>query len=303
MRTMVLHPGWAEAGAAPVARRRAFLASTLLVLMAAAGCGGGAGSGAAVSAMTAQPVGYGRTVIWTVSGLNLDTGLSLSISTGSCDGVAELGSGSSTQRLFSCRVSGLGRLVGEVHDSGGKRLSSLAVDIPVPVVRLTLAQGTVDLQLDPVAAPITVNNFLDYVGIGFYDNTLMHRVIAGFVVQGGGYTPGAAAGLLPTPKSAGRPPIALESNRGLSNVRGSLAMARTATSASATSQFYVNVVDNLFLDYQSEQQPGYAVFGRVIAGLDVVDAIAAVPTQTVPALGLSDVPVSNVVVQSARQIR
>jgi cyclophilin family peptidyl-prolyl cis-trans isomerase len=138
------------------------------------------------------------------------------------------------------------------------------------------------------------------VDSGFYNNTIFHRVIADFVIQGGGYTPGTPNPVVRTPT---QPPIVLESNNGLNNVRGSLAMARTSDPNSATSQFYINVVDNPSLDYKSEQEPGYAVFGTVTAGMEVVDAISVVPTRAVPSMGLMDLPVTNVIVTTARQVR
>jgi cyclophilin family peptidyl-prolyl cis-trans isomerase len=140
---------------------------------------------------------------------------------------------------------------------------------------------------------VTVNNFLSYVGSGFYQSTLFHRVIAGFVVQGGGYTAGLA-------KQTGQAaPIVLESNKGLLNTRGTVAMARTNVPDSATSEFFVNLVDNPALDYQSAVSPGYAVFGTVIKGMDVVDAIAATPTTTINAT--TDVPITDVSITLAIQ--
>ena len=253
-----------------------------------------------VSNMAATPSAYGRTSVWTVSGLHLDRGIALRIVDGTCDNLSEVSGGTDVQRQFTCRPSSMGVLEGEVTELGGRRLSSLRVIIPVPVVQLSTSQGSVSLELDPVKAPVTVNNFLDYVNGNFYNNTIFHRVIAEFVIQGGGFAPGTPN---PVPKTPTQGPIVLESNNGLSNLRGTLAMARTSEPNSATSQFYVNVVDNPSLDYKSEQEPGYAVFGKVTAGLDVVDAISVVPTRAVPSLGLTHLPVSNVVVTTARQVR
>jgi len=174
------------------------------------------------------------------------------------------------------------------------------VTLQALVLLLLLLQGTIEHKPESEWTLITVQNFLNYVNSSFYNNTIFHRVIKDFVIQGGGFSPGNPD---PVAKTPTQPAIALESNNGLSNLRGTLAMARTSAPDSATSQFYINVVDNLSLDYQSEQEPGYAVFGRVIAGLDVVDAISVVPTQSVPSLGLDNVPVTNVIVTSARQIR
>jgi cyclophilin family peptidyl-prolyl cis-trans isomerase len=284
------------AGRRARASRPAVLVPALAAALLVASCGGGSG-GPSVTSMAASPVAYGRTALWNVTGLDLLGDVTLSIRRGQCDNVTEIGQPSATQRQFTCRIASLGALEAQV-DGGGK-LASLSVDVPVPTVRLTLAQGTIDVELDPVAAPVTVNNFLDYVNAGFYDATLFHRVISGFVIQGGGYTAGATE---PVPKPPTRAAIALESNRGRSNLRGTIAMARSSAPDSATSQYYFNMVDNLALDYVSDAQPGYAVFGQAVAGLDVVDAIAAVPTHSVPS-GLTDVPVTNVVVTSARQIR
>ena len=254
----------------------------------------------AVNGMVAAPTAYGRAGLWSISGLNLDKGISFVITSGSCDNVAEVSGGTAYQRQFICSPSSLGELVGQVNDASGSRLASLRVIIPVPVVQLSLSQGTIELELDPVSAPVTVKNFLYYVNSGFYNNTIFHRVIKDFVIQGGGFAPGNPA---PIAKAPTQPAIALESNNGLSNMRGTLAMARTSEPNSATSQFYINVVDNPSLDYKSDAEPGYAVFGKVTAGLDVVDAISVVPTGSVPSLGLTDVPVTNVVVTTARQIR
>jgi cyclophilin family peptidyl-prolyl cis-trans isomerase len=261
---------------------------------------GGDGSQPSVNGMAVVPAAYGRTAVWTIGGLNLDSGIVFTITSGSCDDLAELPGGTATQRQFACRPSSLGELVGQVGSTAGHWLASLSVTIAEPVVRLTLAQGTVDLLLHPAYAPVSVQNFLAYVNAGFYDNTIFHRVIENFVVQGGGYAPGTPN---PTPKPPTREPIALESANGLSNVRGTLAMARTAEPDSATSQFYFNVVDNPELDYQTELDPGYAVFGTVTAGMDVIDTISTVPTRAVPAMGLFNLPVDNVVVTTARQIR
>jgi peptidyl-prolyl cis-trans isomerase A (cyclophilin A) len=142
-------------------------------------------------------------------------------------------------------------------------------------VCLLTSQGELVVELEETLAPLTVANFLGYVGEGFYDATLFHRVVAGFVVQGGGFD---TSGLQKAPT---RPAVALESANGLKNLRGTLAMARlSGLPDSATSQFFVNLVDNPALDYQASAPTAesYAVFGRVISGLETVDRIAALPT-------------------------
>ncbi|MEY2729151.1 MAG: peptidyl-prolyl cis-trans isomerase [Betaproteobacteria bacterium] len=139
-------------------------------------------------------------------------------------------------------------------------------------VRLSTTLGDIELELHPDKAPATVANFLAYVKARHFDGLIFHRVIANFMVQTGGYT----ADLKQRPT---RPPIPLESDNGLTNTRGSVAMARTADPRSATSQFYINVVDNPFLDKPNARDgQGYAVFATVTAGMDVVDQIRAVPT-------------------------
>jgi peptidyl-prolyl cis-trans isomerase A (cyclophilin A) len=165
--------------------------------------------------------------------------------------------------------------------------------VPKPQVTMFTSKGTVVLELDPTTAPISSNNFLSYVSKGFYTSTLFHRVIAGFMVQGGGYTKGLVK------KTGQAAAIELESNKGLSNLRGTLAMARTNDFNSATSEFFINVVDNTFLDYKNIANPGYAVFGKVVQGMDVVDAIVAEPTGVFN--GTNDVPLTDVVISLALQ--
>jgi cyclophilin family peptidyl-prolyl cis-trans isomerase len=163
------------------------------------------------------------------------------------------------------------------------------VEIPTtPVATFNTSMGVIVVELDDANAPISVANFRQYVEDGFYDNTLFHRVVKDFVIQGGEFGVGYAIKQVSDP-------IANESDNGLKNVRGTIGMAREAASDSATSQFYFNVVDNPDLDAVGGL-PGYAVFGHVTEGLDVVDAIAAVPTEE--KLGLKDVPVEDVIVES-----
>lgn len=163
-----------------------------------------------------------------------------------------------------------------------------------PRVRLTTTLGDITLELYPDKAPRSVENFIEYVKDGFYDGTVFHRVIEGFMIQGGGFTRDL------TQKQT-RAPIPIESKNGLSNLRGTLAMARTADPDSASSQFFINVVDNPRLDYASDASPGYAVFGKVIDGMDTVDKIRAVETGAQgPFRG--DVPVTPVVIEKAELV-
>lgn len=160
-------------------------------------------------------------------------------------------------------------------------------------VRITTSMGDIELGLDRNHAPITVDNFLKYVNDGFYKSTVFHRVIKDFVIQGGGVTRTADGLKEKTPTYAA---ITLESQNGLSNVRGTLAMARTSVPNSATSQFYINTVDNTSLNYANPANPGYAVFGQVTAGLDIVDKIRAVNTNA------GDVPLVDVTITDAKVI-
>lgn len=157
-----------------------------------------------------------------------------------------------------------------------------------PHVLLTTSLGEIELELDDAKAPVTVANFLGYVDAGYYNGTVFHRVIPNFMIQGGGF----AAGM---EQKSTRPPIRNEATNGLENLRGTLAMARTNDIHSATAQFFINLVDNDFLNH-SPGNYGYAVFGRVTSGMEVIDAIAAVPTTR--RRGHGDVPVDEVVVLS-----
>ena len=138
------------------------------------------------------------------------------------------------------------------------------------------SKGTITLELDAEKAPATVANFAEYAKGGFYDGTIFHRVIDGFMIQGGGFTRDMN-------QKETREPIAIESMNGLRNLRGTIAMARTMDPNSATSQFFINLVDNAFLDFTAPtvRGYGYAVFGRVLDGMEVVDAIAKVRTGSV----------------------
>lgn len=152
----------------------------------------------------------------------------------------------------------------------GMSLAATAAGGERPRVKLETTQGDIVIELFQQRAPKTVKNFLDYVDDGFYDGTLFHRVIPGFMIQGGGFTADYQ-------RKATRAPIANESDNGLENRRGTIAMARTSDPHSATSQFFINVADNDNLDYHDGNW-GYAVFGRVVEGMSVVDAIVSVPT-------------------------
>ena len=157
------------------------------------------------------------------------------------------------------------------------------------IVVLVTSMGNIEILLATKEAPVTTENFLRYVEEDFFDGTIFHRVILDFMIQGGGFTPDG------TQKTSGDP-IVLESDNGLKNKRGTIAMARTSDPNSATSQFFINLVDNAFLD-KSSGSDGYAVFGEVVEGLDVVDAIGGV--KTIPEGRLKDWPEEDVVILGA----
>lgn len=254
-----------------------------------AGCGG-TGFPPQVTAVKAQTLQYGRNATIYLGGIDLRTSLVADLGSGCTN--PKFASNSTTEVLvLNCMVTTGGALPLTLKDANGQLIYSTTLTVPNPQVMLLTSEGNITLELDPVAAPITVNNFLSYVNSGFYKDTLFHRVIEGFVVQGGGYTTGMIK------KEGQSDPIVLESNKGLSNLRGTLAMARTNDPNSATSEFFVNLVDNKFLDYQSSASPGYAVFGKVVQGMTVVDAIATQPTSTVN--GFADVPLTDVTITMA----
>ena len=155
-----------------------------------------------------------------------------------------------------------------------------------PVVNIETNKGLIVVELFPKEAPVTVKNFLRYVEDGFYQGTVFHRVIPKFMIQGGGFT---VDGI----QKKTFDPIILESNNGLKNTRGTIAMARTSDPDSATSQFFINLVDNDFLDFGARDK-GYAVFGKVIEGMDVVDSIASTPTGSSP---MPDWPLEDIVIK------
>ncbi len=167
--------------------------------------------------------------------------------------------------------------------------------VPEPVrVRIETSLGAIVIALDVARAPLTSASFLRYVDEGFYEDTIIHRVVAGFVVQGGGYGPDG------TPRPV-RAPVPNESGNGLTNLRGTVAMARTGDPHSATSQFYVNLADNAALDPQPSRW-GYAVFGRVVEGMEVLERIGTVATRVHPALG-PDFPEQPIRILRAERVR
>jgi len=262
---------------------RLFLAAGVVALTA---CGGGGGT-----EVKHGDIVFGRLASFTVTGPNLDKGITFSAP--GCAGIAELADSTATQKVYTCSPNRVGDLTVTVA-GGGTVLRTITVVVPQPQMTISTSIGGVNqadivVELYPANAPLAVSNVLTYVNAGFYSNLIFHRVVPNFVVQGGGFS--ADMTLATT-----RAPIKLEVPNGLSNLRGTVAMARTAVANSATSQFFVNTVDNLTLDTLGG---GYAVFGKVISGMETVDAISAVPTRTLN--GVADVPAVTVLISALTQ--
>ena len=297
----------------------AALASALALLSA---CGGGSPESTvpivdSISTATAGSAGvgaYGKKLLITVNGSALDRGITV-LAPG-CDGVTLLtaapSQSSASTAYYDCTVSSDGTLSAFVlRDSSGISLGQASYSVPSPQVTLTIGNGTTTLgnivmTLTAARTPITVKNFLAYVQAGFYDGLAFHRHSPNFVLQGGGYAapldPSQPVPELKTTNAA----IALEDSAGLSNLNLTVAMARTNDPNSATSQFFINLADNTFLDRALlTGGRGYAVFANVTAGSDVLTAMRAAPCVTYAALLPSGdcLPRPNLVISSARQTR
>lgn len=234
-------------------------------------CGGGGSPQArvaSVSAITADSdLAYDVLATFTVTGTDLDT-TELTASATNCAQAAVSAGGTPTTVKVTCTPSGDGEVALSVSASDATVLKTTNFTVPKPQVLMTTSLGSLLIELEPAKAPVTVKNFLAYVQDGFYVNTVFHRIISTFMAQGGGYTFSTNYAA----KSPTRAAIALEktSVTGLSNTAGTIAMARTAVPDSATSQFFVNLVDNLFLNAQQSQDGnGYAVFGAVVTTPEV----------------------------------
>jgi cyclophilin family peptidyl-prolyl cis-trans isomerase len=271
-----------------------FLAATAALLLTTllTACGGSTGFPPVITAVKPQSLSYGRTATIYLGGKDLRSSLVVE-SGGGCTSPS-FGSSSSTDTLvLNCLVTVVGDLLLTIKSATGEVIYTTTLSVPKPEVSIITNKGSFTLELDLATAPISVKNFLSYVRGGYYSNTLFHRVIPGFVAQAGGYTTGLVR------KPGQLDPIELESNKGLSNARATVAMARTNVFNSASSEFYVNLVDNTFLDYKNAASPGYAVFGSVVQGMDVVDAIAAEPTGVFN--GSTDVPLVDITITMALQ--
>jgi peptidyl-prolyl cis-trans isomerase A (cyclophilin A) len=266
-----------------------------LCVMLLAGCGGsGSEPSVAVSDIQVNQLKYGQLSQFTLTGNFSDN--EINVSTKNCKGLALVAGGTPTSKSVTCTIgaAGTGVVSLEAKLADGTVLKSVSFDVPNPQVSLVTNLGSMVVELNPTATPLSTDNFLQYANSKFYDNTIIHRIVTTgiFVAQGGWLTPTPA--VQPGQKAA----IALEVNKGLSNLKGTIAMARSADLNSATSQYYFNLADNVALDTSNG---GYAVFGKVVSGSEVLEAMANVKTTT--AFGLADFPASNVVVLSATQTK
>ena len=247
-----------------------------------------------VTAIQSDRLMYSKTTTFTLTGQSLDKDFSVAIK--GCKGLALVSGGSATAQSVTCTVNavGTGAVAVEAKLANGTVLQSKPFDVLAPQVTLTTNLGTMIVELNPTAAPKSVDNFLQYVADKFYDNTIFHRIYAvGISVIQGGWL-----NATPAVQPGQRATIPLEVGKGLSNVRGTIAMARQNASDTATSQFFFNVIDNTQLDTANG---GYAVFGKLVSGLETLDTIFKVPTST--QYGIPDFPTTNVIVLSASQTK
>lgn len=268
------------------------LLSTVLALLLSA-CGGGTGFPPTITGVKPQSLMYGKTATIYLGGKDLRSSLVVDTQ-GGCINTSFASNSTTDTLVLNCTVKVAGDMPLIVKTDTGTVVYNGTLTIPKPQVGIVTSMGNIVVELDPTAAPITVNNFLSYANSGYYRNTLFHRVMSEFVIQGGGFTTGMVK------KDGQGAPIVSESKNGLSNVRGSIAMARMDDKDSATSEFFINHVDNLFLDY-SATSAGYTVFGKVVQGMDVVDTIAGKATGNFN--GYANVPLEDITITAALQLK
>jgi len=282
----------------------ATLTTTVVLASVLAACGGGGNSEgggtptATIASMSVDAHKYYSTATITINGTGLDN--TLAVTSQACTGMTLASSSTSTTATYTCKVDGA--LSGTVvAKSNGTTIGSKSFTVPAPVVNMILSNqlavnGTVSITLAPDKAPKTVDNFLNYVNAGFYNGTIFHRIVPGFVAQGGGYASPVTNLSTATLKTGLLAPIGYE-NSGLSNVSGTIAMASDGA-GNETSQFYFNTNDNTQLDGR------YAVFGTITGGSSVVQAMLAAPANctvsgTGPVTETDCLPNPNVVITSA----
>jgi cyclophilin family peptidyl-prolyl cis-trans isomerase len=266
---------------------------------------------ATVTSAVAGTPSYGQTLTVTVNGVGLDKGIGGTSS--GCKNVVLSTTAptisTATTAYLQCAVSGVGAQALIIRNADGAAIGSAPFTVPLPQVTLAMSNsagvnGNLVITLEPGKAPITVDNFLAYVKSGFYVGTIIHRNSPGFVLQGGGFAgPLAISNTAPTLKTT-RAPIVLEDDKGLLNLKNTLSMARTNAPDSGTSQFFINLVDNAFLDRTATRR-GYAVFGTITTGADLVPTMAAAPCVPWTAVAGEGecFPVPNITITSATQTR
>lgn len=277
-------------------KKSGLFATLVLLALSLAGCGGGNSGDAAVTTLAATNTRFSRPATITINGRNLRQGIAVEM-VGGCENLTVVVNGSDDTQQYTCDVLAVGQHVARVTTTGGAFLAQLTFDVPQPQVSLTTGKGAFSLELDASKAPVTARNFLNYVASGFYRGVLIHAAIPNRGIITGGYTSGLAV------KAATQSAIKLESDNGLKHVRGAVGMYREAAFDSATSQWFINTADNPDLDYVDAEHPGYAVFGKVISGLEVADTISAVETRVDTARGLTSVPTVEILITAATQIR
>jgi peptidyl-prolyl cis-trans isomerase A (cyclophilin A) len=281
--------------ATPVLRCFGLLAAALTLTLTA--CGGGGGDKSAVTNMSAGNARYGNTATITISGRNLlQAAVTIEVD-GPCVSPTRSGAGSDDTQQFTCGINGVGPLTVRALDADGGTLARLSLEVPLPQVTVTTSQGSFVLELDPVSAPLAVQNFLGYLNAGFYRTTIIHRALADNLIQGGAYATGTVF-KAPTAEA-----VNLTPNNGLKNLRGSIAAVTDLLPNSMRAQWFINLRDNPANDYVDANNPGNVVFGKVISGLDTIDKIGALPTRPDLAAQLTHVPVPEVVITATTQTR
>ena len=294
-----------RSNATAIARTIAAPALSAVLLATLSACGGGGGGGSPTANVTSMSVSasmYAGTATVSINGSGLDNTLALSSSV--CTGFALQSGSTATSATYKCTVSG-GLTGAVVAKSNGTQVGSASFTVPAPVVKMTLnntlaVNGDIIITLAPDKAPKTVDNFLHYVNTGFYNQTIFHRVVSNFIMQGGGYAPQITDVSTATLKTGLFAPIALEAT-GLSNLPLSIAMANansTTNTTTTTSQFFINLGSNISLN------GNYAVFGTVTGGTDLITKVTAAPANCVSnqaALTVDCLPIPNVVITAAVQ--
>ncbi|HEY5801420.1 MAG TPA: peptidylprolyl isomerase [Burkholderiaceae bacterium] len=253
-------------------------------------------SAATITSVTPETtIRYGQPVRFTVAGTNLTSGVTLA--SAGCATPATVAGATATQIVMTCVPTRSGAVAVNFSPTNSTVVTTVTPSVPVPQVKMVTTKGDIVLELYPNNTPITVANFMQYVNSGYYNGKQFHRVISSFVIQGGGYDANFS-------KGTQNAPIALEVGKGLSNTRGTIAMARSSDLNSATSEFFINTVDNdgSGLNNLNTSGGGYAVFGKVISGMETVDAIRVVPTGTIAPLG-QDVPTTPIFITTATQVQ